>query len=110
MLMTMALALHLVEEVRTGFRLRFPLGEMPTPLFVGINVGIYTFALVMLALSMAHHPAHVPMAWLFSVAVALNGAAHLGIMAVRRSYFPGGLTAPILVVTSAIAISRLLTL
>lgn len=110
LLMTAALALHLAEEVRTGFRRQFPLGEIPLPVFVGVNVGVYSFASAVVALSLIGHPAHVPMAWLFAVAVGLNGAAHLGAMAIRRAYFPGGVTAVLLVAAAGLVISKLLRL
>jgi hypothetical protein len=106
-LLTGVLALHLLEEVRAGFRRSFPLGEMPRPVFVGINVGIYLYASIMVALSAAGRPAWVPMAWLFAVAVAVNGVAHLGIMALRRASFPGGVTAALLIVVALAVISRL---
>jgi hypothetical protein len=87
------LVLHLVEEIATGFRRRFPLGEMPRPIFIGVNAVLYSYAAVMIGLSLAAPPVSVAMAWPFAAAMALNGVGHLGIMLVRRAYFPGGGTA-----------------
>jgi hypothetical protein len=96
LLLIIALVAHLAEEVRAGFRKRFPLGEMPVPLFAGINVSIYTFCALTLRLSLRRNPLAVPFAWVFAAFMLMNGLGHLGIMAVKRGYFPGGLTAPVL--------------
>jgi hypothetical protein len=107
-LLTLAEALHLAEEVYRGFRRHVPLGEMPLPVFIGINILIYAFAIVTIGLSVAGHQAYVPMAWLFAVAVGINGIGHLGAMVWRKGYFPGGLTAVLLIASSAIVICQLL--
>jgi hypothetical protein len=106
-LLTLAEALHLAEEVYKGFRRQFPLGEMPLPIFIGINTLIYTFAIITIALSVARHEAYMPMAWLFAIGVGINGIGHLGAMLWRKGYFPGGLTAPILIMSSALVIYQL---
>lgn len=94
------LVLHLVEEVTTGFRVRFPLGEMPRSLFVLINVAIYAYALVMIVLAARGNPLAVSMAWPFALMMLVNGLGHLIIMGIRREYFPGGITAVALIVAS----------
>ena len=43
----------------------------------------------------------VPLAWIFAVAMLLNGLGHIGIMFVRRQYFPGGITAFLLLLVAA---------
>jgi hypothetical protein len=43
LLLIATLLIHLAEEIKTGFRKRLPLGEIPLLLFVGINVVIYAF-------------------------------------------------------------------
>lgn len=85
--------LHLVEEIATGFRRRYPLGEMPWPVFIGINVALYSYAAATMGLSFSAHPASIPMAWLFAAVLLLNALGHLGIMLYRKAYFPGGGTA-----------------
>jgi hypothetical protein len=101
------LVLHLVEEIATGFRRRFPLGEMPRPLFVGVNAVLYSYAAVMIGLSLAAHPASAAMAWPFAAAMVLNGGGHLGIMLLRRKYFPGAGTALPLLLTAAYVLAVL---
>lgn len=86
------LAIHLVEEVATGFRERFPLGEMPRRMFVGINVLLYAFCFATFFLSLRGAALVVPLAWAFAVAMLLNGVGHVGIVLVRRRYFPGAVT------------------
>jgi hypothetical protein len=98
--LTLALALHLVEEVKTGFRKRFPLGEVPLPVFVGLNVLIYAGALLSALLCFAGHPAGLTLAWMYGVAMLVNGVGHIGIMLFRRTYFPGGFTAFVLLPAS----------
>jgi hypothetical protein len=92
-LLTILLVIHLVEEIRTGFCQQFPLGEMPKAVFIGINVLIYLYAIIMIGLNLLDHTAALIMAWLFSLAMLLNALGHLGIMLVRRKYFPGGYSA-----------------
>lgn len=91
-----ALVIHLIEEVKTGFRAQFPLGEMSRPVFVGINVLIYSFGLMTFFLSLGDASLAVPLTWIWATAMSLNGVGHLGIMLVKRRYVPGGLTAPAL--------------
>jgi len=91
------LALHLVEEIKTDFRRRFPLGEMPRPLFVGGNVAVYLFSFLTLLLAILKNHLAIPFAWVFAIAMLFNGIVHIVIMIVRRAYFPGGITAFILI-------------
>jgi hypothetical protein len=92
------LVAHLVEEVRTGFRKHFPLGEMPIAVFVGINALVYAYCFGTLMLSLRGDPQARSLAWIFGLAMLINGGAHLGMMFFRQKYFPGGLTAPLLLV------------
>jgi hypothetical protein len=95
-----ALAAHLVEEVATGFRRRFPLGEMPVSIFVGINMLVYAYSIATFILARRDAPLAVPLAWVWSLAMLLNGAGHTGFMLARRRYFPGGVTAPLLILAA----------
>ena len=106
-LLLVSLILHLVEEIIFGFRKQFPLGEMPRSVFIGINVIIYLFAIVMIWLSYSGHPSSITMAWLFSIAMIVNGLGHLGIMILRKGYFPGGITAIFLIAVSLNVFYRL---
>lgn len=92
-----ALVLHLVEEIKTGFRRKCPLGEMSRPLFAGINIFIYLFCFLTLLLAVFRNPLAVPLAWVFAIAMMLNGIGHIMIMLVRKAYFPRGVTAFILI-------------
>jgi hypothetical protein len=102
------LAMHLVEEVKTGFRKKIPIGEMPRPLFVGLNILLYAFCFKTLFLSVRGHTSAVPLTWIFAIGMLLNGAGHIGIMVVRRSYFPGGFTAFLLLSASLYLIALLM--
>jgi hypothetical protein len=107
LLLSAALILHLVEEVRTGFRQKLPVGEMPLPVFAGLNMVIYAFCFATLALSLRGRPWAVPLAWISAGSMVLNGLGHLGMMVSRKRYFPGGLTASLLLLTSGYLIVQL---
>jgi hypothetical protein len=108
LLLIAALVVHLVEEVKTGFRKKLPIGEMPRPLFIGINLVVYAFCFTTLFLSARSNELAIPLAWVFAMAMLMNGIGHIGTMLVRREYFPGGLTAFILLPVSAYLIIQLL--
>jgi hypothetical protein len=91
------LALHLVEEIKTDFRRRFPLGKMSRRLFVITNVSVYLFSFLTLLLAVLKNHLAVPLAWIFAIAMLLNGIVHIMIMIVRKAYFPGGITAFLLI-------------
>jgi hypothetical protein len=103
-----ALVIHLIEEVKAGFRAQFPLGEMPKPIFIGINVLIYGFGLATFFLSLGNGPLAVPLAWIWAIAMLFNGVGHLGIMLIKHRYVPGGLTAPVLALVAGYLIWLLL--
>jgi hypothetical protein len=107
--LTLLLVAHLVEEVRRGFRQKFPLGEMPLWLFAGINILLYAYCATMIWLALDGSPAAIPMAWGFAIGMMLNGTAHLTIMVVQRAYFPGGITAPGIIAASLYLIAQLLS-
>lgn len=107
LILIILLAMHLVEEVKTGFRKKTLLGEMPRPLFVGLNILLYTYCVTTLFLSVRGHASAIPLTWIFAIAMLLNGAGHIGIMVVRRSYFPGGITAFLLLPASIYLIAQL---
>lgn len=83
---------------------------MPKPIFIGINIVIYTFSFITLFLSLFDNDLALPFVWIFAVGVLLNGVGHIGIMAVRRHYFPGGLTAFLLVLVAFYLIMHLLNI
>jgi len=66
---------------------------MPKPVFIGINVALYTFCFTTLALAVLESRLAVPFAWAIAVAMLLNGAGHIGAMSVGKRYFPGGISA-----------------
>jgi hypothetical protein len=105
--LVLLLVIHLVEEVRTGFRRRIPTGEMPLGLFIGINVLIYSYCVLMLLFAFTSNPIAVPMAWIFAVAMLLNGVAHIAMMVFTKAYFPGGVTA-LLLIPASLNVARIL--
>lgn len=107
LLLILALILHLVEEVKAGFRQALPVGEMPLPIFVGLNVVIYAFCFATLALSLAGSLWAIPLAWIFAGSMVLNGLGHIGMMVIKKEYFPGGLTAFLLLLVSGYLILQL---
>ena len=89
------LLVHLLEDVGTGFRGRFPAGESALGRFVGINVFVYAFALTALFLTPrgTAGAAYLARASACTLAMLLNGVGHIGVMVTRRHAFPGGVTA-----------------
>ena len=110
LLLILALIIHLVEEIKTGFRKQLIIGEMPRSLFIGMNVLIYSYALVMLILSWLGNPASIWMAWIFTVGNLINASGHIAAMIYHRGYFPGGISAFVLLATSGYLISVLLSI
>jgi hypothetical protein len=108
LMLIILLAMHLVEEVKTDFRKKMLIREIPRPLFIGINIFLYTFCFTTLFLSIRGHASAIPLTWIFAIAMLLNGAGHIGIMVVRRSYFPGGLTGFLLLPASIYLIEQLI--
>jgi hypothetical protein len=104
----LVLAMHLVEEVKTGFRKKMLIGEIPRPLFVGLNILLYAFCFATFFLSVRGYALAIPLTWIFAIGMLLNGVGHIGIMIVRRSYFPGGLTAFLLLPASLYLIAQLM--
>jgi hypothetical protein len=108
LLTIIALILHLLEEISTGFLSRLPVGEMSLRLFVAINVVVYAFCFTTLVLSASGDRLATPFAWVFALAMLLNGMGHVGMMLVTRGYFPGGATAILLPLLSGYLILHLL--
>ena len=109
LLVIACLILHLAEEVKTGFRKKLPVGEMPLPLFLGLNVLIYAFCFATLILAARNCEWAIPFAWALAVGMLLNGSGHIGIMAVRWHYFPGGFTAFLLLPAAGVLIVQLVS-
>ena len=100
LLLIFILVMHLVEEIKAGFRKNLPFGEMPRHIFIVINIFVYTFCFTTLSLSLVGSELAIPFAWVFAIGIAINGLGHIGIMIVKRGYFPGGITAFLLVPVS----------
>ena len=97
---TVILALHLVEEIKTDFFKKFPLGPIPIPLALVLNVMIYAGALLIIYLAAVGNAVAIPMAWIFGVVMLSNAVLHLLMVAIKRAYFPGAITAVILLPAS----------
>ena len=108
-LLIVILIVHHIEEVRTDFRKRNPIGEISQPLFIGINVLIYLYCVVMLFFSFRSNPIAASMAWVFATAMLLNGIGHTVMMIFRKKYFPGGVTGVILIPAALNVIRVLMT-
>ena len=87
---------HLVEEIKTGFHRKHPLGPLPLWIMVVVNALLYAGAAVIVVLVLRNHSLGVTLAWTYGFVLAGNALAHIGIMIWRRQYFPGGVTAVLL--------------
>lgn len=92
--------LHLYEEVKRDFRRKLPVGEMPKGVFVAANILVFAFAIVTLCMAQAEMTAGFVMAWIFGIGMLLNGCVHIGMMIFKRGYFPGGVTAPLVLLAA----------
>ena len=91
---------HLFEEMSTGFRQQFPLGEMPRSRFLAINLLLYGYYMGTYLLLQREKALGRLLARLLALGMMDNGVGHLGIMMVRWRYFPGGLMAlPLILAT-----------
>jgi hypothetical protein len=86
---------HLYEEVHTGFRQQTPLAKMSVSVFVAANIFAFAFALATAILSFVGASIGAVAAWVYAIAMLLNGLLHVGMMLLKKGYFPGGVTAPL---------------
>jgi hypothetical protein len=87
---------HLLEEIKTGFHRKHPLGPLPLWIMVAVNVLLYAGVVVTVALVYQNHRPGVTLAWIYGFVLTGNALGHIGIMVWRRQYFPGGVTAVLL--------------
>ena len=99
--------LHLYEEVKQDFRRKLPVGEMPKEVFVAANIIVFAFAIVTLCMAQAEMASGFVMAWIFGIGMVLNGCVHIGMMIYKRAYFPGGVTAPLVLLAAVNLVYRL---
>lgn len=103
--------LHFVEELLTGFDVRFPLllGLTPWPasFFVSFNLAWLVIWAIALLTAGRFRLGLFPL-WFLAIAAIANGIAHplasLGV----RDYFPGLVTAPLLGVAGVLLFARLM--
>jgi hypothetical protein len=100
-------AIHLYEEVRSDFRRKVPIGEIPKSLFIWLNVAAFAFTIVTLCLCQAETSIGFVLAWIYGIAMVINGCIHIGMMIHKRGYFPGGVTAPFVLVAAVYVICQL---
>ncbi len=98
---------HLYEEVRHDFRRKLPVGEMSKAVFVAANVFVFALAIVTLSLCQQEIGIGFVLAWIFGMGMVMNGCLHIAIMIYRRGYFPGGVTAPLVLVAALYLIYQL---
>jgi hypothetical protein len=60
-----------------------------------------------LFLSLTNNILAITFSWIFATGIFLNGLGHIGMMAFKRSYFPGGISAFLLVVMAIFLIDNL---
>jgi hypothetical protein len=71
------------------------------------NVILYLYAAATAYLVYMANRAGLTMAWVFALLMLGNALGHLTIMLVGKKYFPGGYTAPLLLLVSIYLIVRL---
>jgi hypothetical protein len=106
-------AAHFAEELRTGFASRFPgflgLSAWPPSFFLSFNLlWIVLWGVSIPALGARWRAALFPL-WFLAIASLANGLAHPLLTAATRSYFPGLLTSPLVLVAGFLLVRRLST-
>ena len=91
--LTVLLLAHLIEEIKAGFRIKFPLGRIPKSVFVLLNIAFYSFAFASILLAFYDRNPALLLAWIYAILMLLNGTVHIAMMVVKRGYYPGGITA-----------------
>lgn len=91
--LTVLLLAHLLEEIKTGFRRKLIFGAMPRAVFALANAVIYAYALTTIILAFKGSATACILAWIYGIGIALNACLHIGIMIIKRGYFPGGISA-----------------
>lgn len=91
---------HLLEEMKTGFRKKYPLGEIPMPLLILINVIGYSLAISAGILCLMENQLGVLLSWIFAIAMFTNVIFHFGMIVYRKGYFPGGYTSILLLIVT----------
>ena len=109
-LLILAQAAHSLEEYVARLYDVFPPARFLSSLFsddlrtgfVIANVLLISFGLWCWAVLVRRGwPSALGLAWFWAVLELTNGAIHLGLAVVRGGYFPGVLTAPLLIATGA---------
>ncbi len=108
-LLVFLLFIHLLEELKTGFRLKFPLGEIPLWLFVTLNVIIYSLCIVLFFQLKRSLESTVLYLWIFVAAMLLNAAGHIAMTIAKRKYFPGVFTSLLILPVSVYFIILLIS-
>ncbi len=109
-----AQGLHFLEELSTGFFLRFPaelgLSSWSRGFFIGFNgVWLAIWIVAALGVRVGVKVALVPL-WFLALALIVNGVAH-PILALRAGgYFPGLVTSPVVGIAGALLAIQLLRL
>lgn len=103
--------LHFGEEYATGFQRAFPAlfgGTWSDGQFVTFNlIWVAVFVLAAIGVRGGFQPSLVVVWFLALIGGIGNGIAHLGISLATRSYFPGTITAPFMLVLGILLIGRL---
>jgi hypothetical protein len=110
LLLVAAQAAHSFEEVVGGlYRVFAPARALsglvssdPARGFVAVNIAIVAFGLWCWAMPVRRgRPSALPIAWGWTVVETANGIGHLLLAVSRGGYFPGALTAPLLLAGAA---------
>jgi hypothetical protein len=106
-ILTALMAVHLVEEIKAGFRRKFPLGIPPRWLMVVGNAILYIYALMTAYFLYTGTGPGLTTAWIYGLLVLGNAIGHLTIIVVRKKYFPGGYSAMLLLPAAVYLLLRL---
>lgn len=104
-------AAHFIEELATGFHIRFPellgLSAWPLSFFIPFNLGwLAIWVLAAIGLPSGTHAALFPI-WFLGLGCIVNAVAHPAFALASQTYFPGLLTSPFLGVVGVLVLRSL---
>ena len=104
-------SLHFCEEYLTGFQREFPTlfgNEWSDQRFVTFNlIWLSVFSIAALGIYLRNALAYLVVIFFAIVGEVGNGVGHLAISIVQGRYFPGSITAPVIIVVGVVMLRRL---
>jgi hypothetical protein len=107
LLIVLILTFQIIEHQEMDFRRKLPFGRMPLWLYVALGLLFFALCGYSLWLAMTEDTLAVLLAWVLAGVMLFDGLGHIAIMIWRRRYFPGTVTAFLLLAGAGFLIATL---